>query len=335
MNIPTFTFFNNKGGVGKTTLVYHVAHMLAQLDVRALVVDCDPQANLSAAFLPDDTLEELWNDQQHATTIYRSVQPMVRRGDYAPPQLTAINERLHLLVGDLLLSSFEDQLSEQWNNANSDSEDTYGRAFDILTAFWRCAQHSAQSCQADLVIFDIGPNLGAINRSVLLGTDHIIAVLGADLFSLRGLQNIGASLRSWQKSWQTRRNKPFSDYALPTGDMHMLGYVAMQHQERLYRPVRAYSQWIDRIPKDYRTYVLNENPPTVPEVVNDPYCLALLRHYKSIVPISQEARKPMFNLKSADGVSGSQITTVRTAYTDFQTLTQNILDKAKLQHLLL
>ena len=60
MNIPTFTFFNNKGGVGKTTLVYHVAHMLAQLDIRVLVVDCDPQANLSAAFLPDDTLEELF-----------------------------------------------------------------------------------------------------------------------------------------------------------------------------------------------------------------------------------------------------------------------------------
>ena len=51
------------------------------------------------------------------------------------------------------------------------------------------------------------------------------------------------------------------------------------------------------------------------------------------MPISQEARKPMFLLKSADGVSGSQITTVRTAYTDFQTLTHNILDKAQLQHL--
>lgn len=330
--IPTFTFFNNKGGVGKTTLVYHVAHMLAQLDWRVLVVDCDPQANLSAAFLSDKELEKLWDAPEHTTTIYRSVQPMVRKGDFATPELQTIHERLHLLAGDLLLSSFEDQLSEQWNNANSDSVDVYGRAFDILTAFWRCAQHSAQTCEADIVIFDIGPNLGAINRSVLLGTDHIIAVLGADLFSLRGLQNIGPTLRTWQKSWHTRyRDKVFDDYALPQGNMNVLGYVAMQHQERLSRPVRAYSQWMDRIPRDYRQYVLNQaQPADVPDIKEDPYCLALLRHYKSIVPISQEVRKPMFDLKSADGVSGSQITTVRAAHADFQALAKHILEKAQL-----
>lgn len=331
--IPTFTFFNNKGGVGKTTLVYHVAHMLTQLGVRVLVVDCDPQANLSAAFLPDDELERLWDDEQHVCTIYRSVQPMVRRGDFVLPRLHTVSEGLHLLAGDLLLSSFEDQLSEQWNNANSDAPDTYGRAFDILTAFWRCAQESARSCRADVVLFDIGPNLGAINRSVLLGTDHIVAVLGADLFSLRGLQNIGPSLRAWQKAWHARKSKPFDDYPLPPGNMRMLGYVAMQHQERLYRPVKAYRQWIDRIPQDYRTHVLNEPVAPAPKVEDDPYCLAMLRHYKSIVPISQEARKPMFSLKSADGVSGSQITTVRAAHSDFNALTRHILDKAQLQRL--
>lgn len=52
---------------------------------------------------------------------------MVRKGDYAPPQLTAINDRLHLLVGDLLLSSSEDQLSEQWNNANSTPKTPWAR----------------------------------------------------------------------------------------------------------------------------------------------------------------------------------------------------------------
>ena len=335
MPTPTFTFFNNKGGVGKTTLVYHVAHMLAQLGQCVLVVDCDPQANLSAAFLSDETLEKLWDAPKRITTIYRSVQPMVRKGDFAAPELQTIHERLHLLAGDLLLSSFEDQLSEQWINANSDSVDVYGRAFDILTAFWRCAQQSAQACKADIVIFDIGPNLGAINRSVLLGTDHIIAVLGADLFSLRGLQNIGPTLRTWQKSWHTRRcGKAFDDYVLPQGNMQVLGYVAMQHQERLSRPVRAYSQWMDRIPRDYRQYVLNQALSTesanIPDIKEDPYCLALLRHYKSIVPISQEVRKPMFDLKSADGVSGSQITTVRAAHADFQTLSKRILEKAQL-----
>ena len=51
MSVPTLTFFNNKGGVGKTTLVYLLSWMFSELGVKTLVVDCDPQANLTAAFL--------------------------------------------------------------------------------------------------------------------------------------------------------------------------------------------------------------------------------------------------------------------------------------------
>lgn len=333
MTKPVFTFFNNKGGVGKTTLVYHVAHMFALMGVRVLAVDCDPQANLSAAFLRDEALQELWDDTA-AQTIYRAVQPMVRKGDYVTPKLQEITPKLHLIAGDLGLSSFEDQLSEQWSNANSDNLDTYGRAFDILTAFWRCAQEAATTCQADIIIFDIGPNLGAINRSVLLGTDHVIVPLGADLFSLRGLQNIGPALRLWHKSWETRSAKSFDDYVLPKGDMKVLGYVAMQHQERLYRPVQAYKQWVDRIPNDYRKYIEETTTDKIPKIEDDPFALALLRHYKSIIPIGQEARKPIFSLKTADGVSGSQMATVRAAHDDFQNLARDILIKANLAHLL-
>jgi cellulose biosynthesis protein BcsQ len=332
MNRPTFTFFNNKGGVGKTTLVYHIAHMFALSGIRVLAVDCDPQANLSAAFLRDEDLQELWEDKVSAQTIYRAVQPMLRKGDYKAPKLQAVAPNLHLIAGDLGLSSFEDQLSEQWTNANSDNPDTYGRAFDILTAFSRCAQQAAAACEADVIIFDIGPNLGAINRSVLLGTDQVIVPLGADLFSLRGLQNIGPALREWHKAWKTRSAKPFTDYELPQGDMHVLGYVAMQHQERLSRPVQAYRQWIDRIPLDYRTHILEQTQSAVPKVENDEYALALLRHYKSLIPIAQEVRKPIFSLKTADGVNGSQMATVTAAYNDFHSLAMSIMYKAKLDH---
>ena len=335
MTQAVFTFFNNKCGVGKTTLVYHIAHMFALMGVHVLAVDCDPQANLSAAFLRDEALQTLWDDTTCAQTVYRAVQPMVRKGDYAAPKLQEITPKLHLIAGDLGLSSFEDQLSEQWSNANSDNPDTYGREFDILTAFWRCAQEAATHCQADIIIFDIGPNLGAINRSVLLGTDHVIVPLEADSFSLRGLQYIGPALRDWHTSWAARSAKPFNDYTLPKGDMHVLGYVAMQHQERLYRPVQAYKQWVDRIPSDYRTYIEQTTPDNIPKVEDDPFALALLRHYKSIVPIGQEARKPIFSLTTADGVSGSQMATVRAAYYDFWNLAIRILTQANLSDLVL
>lgn len=61
MSIPVLTFFNNKGGVGKTSLVYHLAWMLAEEGQRILAVDLDAQANLTAAFLDEDRLARLWD----------------------------------------------------------------------------------------------------------------------------------------------------------------------------------------------------------------------------------------------------------------------------------
>ncbi|MEN9671665.1 MAG: hypothetical protein RL018_1942, partial [Pseudomonadota bacterium] len=185
MSIPTLTFFNNKGGVGKTTLVYHLAWMLSLLNVRVLVVDCDPQANLTGAFIDDEALLSLWEKQgnRDVNTVYESIKPLTAIGDFKAPILQSVNENLKLIAGDLSLSSFEDHLSEQWGKALS--TDTNERAMLMLSSFWRMAQNSANEMQADVIIFDVGPNLGAINRSILIGTDHVIIPLAADMFSLQ------------------------------------------------------------------------------------------------------------------------------------------------------
>lgn len=65
MSVPVITFFNNKGGVGKTSLVYHLAWMLSELNLRVAATDLDPQGNLSAAFLDDERLEQLWPESRH------------------------------------------------------------------------------------------------------------------------------------------------------------------------------------------------------------------------------------------------------------------------------
>ena len=64
MSVPVLTFFNNKGGVGKTSLVFHLAWMFAEMGKRVVAIDLDPQANLTSAFLPEETLEELWDPQE-------------------------------------------------------------------------------------------------------------------------------------------------------------------------------------------------------------------------------------------------------------------------------
>lgn len=323
MSVPVLTFFNNKGGVGKTSLVYHLAWMFAEQGLRVMAVDLDPQANLTAAFLDEDLLAELWTDSAGASTIFRSVKPLLDVGDFAPVDYQKLNQRLALIPGDLGLSGFEDELSATWTDALSDKNKA--RPFRILTAFWRAAQESAKRFDADLIVFDVGPNLGAINRAALLASNHVVVPLGADLFSLQGLRNLGPTLRDWRSGWTRRRDDwKLPEFDLPVGDMTPVGYIAMRHGVRLTRPVKAYTRWLDQIPAEFRQSVLAKEATKVPTIEKDPYCLAMLKNYNSLMPLAQEARKPIFSLRSADGAIGSHANAVLNAHGEFKVLAQDI-----------
>jgi cellulose biosynthesis protein BcsQ len=327
MSAPVLTFFNNKGGVGKTSLVYHLAWMFSEMGKRVIAIDLDPQANLTSAFLPESNLEALWDidASPNAETIYQCVRPLTEVGDIASPQTKRITQRLFLVPGDLGLAGFEDFLSQEW--PNSLSSGTLYRPFRILTAFWQVAQLAAEKHGADIILADVGPNLGAINRSALIGSDHVVIPLAADLFSLQGLRNLGPTLRSWRSDWQKRlANWTNPAFGLPAGSMLPAGYIVQQHTERLSRPVKAYDKWAARIPSVYRSSVLDVPAQNV-SFESDEFCLARLKHYRSLVPMAQEARKPLFQLSSADGAIGSHSYAVAEARLHFHTLADRILDR--------
>lgn len=323
MSVPVIAFFNNKGGVGKTTLVYHLAWSCADENMNILAVDLDPQANLTAAFLSEEELEEYWQPGAPKRTIAACIEPLRRGvGDIADPSIERISSHVSLLVGDLNLSRFEDTLSEVWPKCNDGDE----RAFRVTSAFWRVIQGAAASMQADLVLMDLGPNLGAINRAGLISADLVVTPLAPDLFSLQGLRNLGPRLTDWRKAWQERLAKnPEPSLQLPRGVIRPAGYVVLQHSIRLDRPVRAYEKWIKRIPSEYATSVLGEPEPGITNPANDPNCLKMLKHYRSLIPLAQEARKPIFHLKPADGAIGAHLQAVQSAREDFRDLSFNIL----------
>jgi len=326
MTIPVIAFFNNKGGVGKTSLVYHVSWMLSEQGFRVVAADLDPQGNLSAAFLEDERLEELWPENQHPATIYGAVRPLKRGiGDVEDPLLERIDDRLALVPGDMALSEFEDDLSQVWPKCLDREE----RAFRVMSAFWRVMQRGGDQHKADVILVDLGPNLGAINRATLIASDFVVLPLGPDLFSLQGLRNLGPTLRAWRSGWTERLDKrPAEDLALPAGRMSPLGYIVMAHSVRRDRPVKAYEKWIARIPTTYRKYLLGESAENAPIVQDDEHCFALLKHYRSLMPMAQEARKPMFALKPADGALGAHTAAVRDAYQDFKRLALEITRRA-------
>jgi chromosome partitioning protein len=323
---PVIAFFNNKGGVGKTSLVYHVAWMMADQGLRVLAADLDPQGNLSAAFLEEERLEELWPENQSPATIYGAVKPLKRGvGDIETPHLEALSTNLHLIPGDMALSAFEDDLSQMWPKCLDGDE----RAFRVISAFWRVVQRGADAASADLALIDLGPNLGAANRAALIASDFVVIPLGPDLFSLQGLRNLGPTLQDWRKGWRDRVTKnPAGDLTLPRGAMRAIGYVVTQHSERRGRPVKSYEKWIARIPETYREFVLDEHAHDAPAVEHDEHCIAQLKHYRSLMPMAQEARKPIFELKPADGAIGAHVNAVRDAYGDFLRLAKDIARRA-------
>ena len=322
MSTTVIAFFNNKGGVGKTSLAYHIAWMLADQGLRVLAVDLDAQGNLSAAFLDEDRLEELWPENRPGETIYGALRPLIRGvGDVAEPHLEIIAPQLALIPGDMALSGFEDDLSEVWPKCLDGDE----RAFRVISAFWRVMQIGAKEHRADVILVDLGPNLGAINRAALIASDFVVIPLGPDLFSLQGLQNLGPTLRQWRGGWEERIKKnPDPNLRLPSGQVKPTGYIIMQHSVRRDRPVKAYEKWIAKIPSVYRKFVLDRPEANPPVAADDEHCFALLKHYRSLMPMAQEARKPMFFLKPADGALGAHTYAVKDAYKDFRKLAQEI-----------
>lgn len=320
MSVPVVAFFNNKGGVGKTTLVYHLSWMMAEMGVPVVAADLDPQANLTSAFLGEDDLENLYPSGQPNRTVFGALQPLIEgSGDVANPEILPIAERLNLLPGDLTLSTFEDDLSLQWPQAMS----RHQRAFRVIAAFWTVIQKAASASCSEIALVDLGPSLGAANRAALVGSDAVVVPLSPDLYSLQGLRNLGPRLRQWRSEWQERLDKqPAGLPPMPTGAMQPIGYVLQQHSVRLDRPVRAYEKWIGRVPSAYQEHVLGGQP-----AFAEP-CLAQLKHYRSLMPMAQEARRPIFLLRAADGAIGAHYQAVQDVARDFKALAGRILQRA-------
>ena len=333
MAVPVLTFFNNKSGVGKTSLVYHLAWMLSDLGYRVLACDLDPQANLTAAFLAEDQLEKLsdGSDDASAKTILQCVRPLTKGGDSKAPTLARITAGLSLLPGDLALARFEDALSSAWLDALGASE--LYRPFRLLTAFSTVMQAGAAHKNASVVLVDVSPNLGAINRSALIATDYLIVPLGTNLFSLHSLCNLGPTLNQWRQDWQRRRNHwTPPDFLLPDGAMQPAGYVVQQHGVILSRPIRAYDKWVNRMPEAYARNLCGDSKGPYPATPaqDEQNNLATVKHYRSLVPMAQEARKPIFHLTPADGAIGSHAAAANDARRDFRDLAKKIIQRINL-----
>ncbi|WP_407471742.1 AAA family ATPase [Xanthomonas campestris pv. raphani] len=300
--------FNNKGGVGKTTYTYHVTHVLAGLGKCVLLVDADPQCNLSAYCLADENIEQSWAPRGNSLfkNIERVHESIGDIYDRRPSQISEVYNNIWLVPGDPMLSDFEDVLADTWNRAKGGSPADMRKQ----TAIHRYINAAEQKVGSDITFIDMGPNLGPLNRTILTACDYFIVPVAPDLFSIRGTQNLGNKLVSWRGEWeQVKAASKSQDIELPGGSPVFLGYVRQQHNMRSNEQgmTRGWATFGNRLEAAIQQNIVDKLQPLgqVQQWADDGWDLGGIPNLHSLVPYSQEARKPIFDCTGRDGLRGA------------------------------
>lgn len=219
--------FNHKGGVGKTTLTVNIAAALADAGKKVLLVDSDPQCNLSSYLVEATVLDDLLDrsDSETGQTLWSALKPIVEAtGDVKQIEAVERSANVFLLYGDLRLADFEQELGQMWTEALQRKP----KGYRGTTALSYLVNEISATHDIDFVFYDCGPNIGPLNRVILLDCDHFIVPAALDEFSVRALKTLGFSLETWIQTWSTILDlAPDGIYLLP-GKPKFLGYVAQR-----------------------------------------------------------------------------------------------------------
>ena len=296
--------FNHKGGVGKTTLTVNVAAALASLGKRILLVDSDPQCNLTAYLVEENVVDDLLDNSDSADgkTVWSAVKPVSEAtGDvrFVPPLERPQNT--FLLPGDIRLSEFEQELSTLW----SDCFQRKPKGLNGTTALSRLVEHVSAQNAIDFVFYDAGPNIGPLNRVILLDCDYFIVPVACDLFSVRALKTLGFTLSKWITDWAliselSPVNAPFLS-AFP----RFLGYVPQRFRVYGGDVARGYAKYLPLIERhvdsDLVSVLRKINVGLAPETHGR--MLGQVKDFATIAAASQSAGRPM---KDVDAGTATQ-----------------------------
>jgi cellulose biosynthesis protein BcsQ len=248
--------FNHKGGVGKTTLTVNIASALANLGKKVLLVDSDPQCNLTLYRIEESVVNDLLDQSEgeNGRTIWSALKPIVDAiGDVKLVMPLEIGTNLFLLPGDIRLAEFENELSTLWLEC-------FGRkmrGYRGTTALSYLVNQITTKMNFDFVFFDSGPNIGALNRTILLDCDYFVIPAACDLFSLSAIKTLGHTLASWIKDWRMIVElAPDSAYLLP-GKPVLLGYIPQRFRTWGGQPSSEFSKFFPLIEKEVQSAVVS------------------------------------------------------------------------------
>lgn len=302
------SLFNHKGGVSKTTTTFNLGWMLAEKGHKTLIVDADPQCNLTALVLDYnavDDIEEFYKANPRcdiASVLQPAMDGSITRLEPAQPIQTA-NENLYVFCGNLKLSEFESQISVALTTSQA-----IPAIRNIPGSLNEVIRMTGTEHDFDYVIIDMSPSVGALNQCLLMSSDYFIVPTSPDFFCAQAIKSLSNVMPRWNDQIEPFRSTNV-DYRFPASPPKFLGFISQRYRPRGGAPAKSFQRWIDVI----KTSVETELAPTL-EPINmsipletfsscitggEPYNLANIADFNSLIAQSQKHNVPIFALEDS------------------------------------
>lgn len=306
-NTKIISLFNNKGGVSKTTTTYNLGWMLALKGKRTLIIDSDPQCNLTGLCInlsKETKLEALY--QSDVSTIKSALDPVLG-GDVGEGLSAAKcyefseNDNLFLLPGHIQFSEFDTtyNIAETMTGAVNMFRNVPG-------TFRKMIDMTSKKYNIEYVLVDMSPSISATNANIFMQSDYYIIPCAPDYFCYMAIEALASIFPRWCKTYRKMaENEVFSkaNYKMKEMPPMFLGTIQQRFRPRNGGPVKAFAEWI----KDINSLVVDKLVPVLEqynmcmdpekyEFCDEPYNLINIADFNSLIAQSQEHNTPVFLL---------------------------------------
>lgn len=328
-NIKTIALYNHKGGVSKTTTAFNLGWALADQGKKVLLIDLDPQCNLSgmlAGFSSEDNIEEKWYSENSGVRSLSSMRNSISKCD----QLTDILERmqgepmatnhpnLKCILGHISISELDPDLSLTFKVHRG-----IPSTEKMPALFVNCLRKLGEQAEADIVIYDLSPSIGALNELTLLTSDYFIIPCLPDYFSLQTISSLSNKIVQWKKEITDFLDSVNPDERFMC-DTTFMGYVMQNFRPRSGKPAQSFQKWIERISNEFKSNFVPQLDKCHIKHLDQcgKLCMAEISNFNSLIAVSQNCSKPVFcleeqDIKGSTNVTGAALNTMLDKVSEF------------------
>lgn len=312
--------FNHKGGVSKTTTTFNLGWSLADQGKKVLIVDLDSQCNLTGLVLGFNAVDEDHMESFYLNREQLTLQPIVEAlVDGVTPDafmqtnkasvLETGHKNLFLLPGHLDIADLDSQISVSLKIAAG-----IPATKNIPGGLPKVLQQIAAKVNADYVIYDLSPNVGGLNEVMLMSSDYFIVPTSPDYFCLQAINSLAKNITKWHSEIeQFKKSHGFDDRLFPIKNApKFLGAIQQRYRPRNEKPSVSFQNWIDKIRNSINIRLVpalekigctidkTEVAKALAKTGLQPYDLAHIADFNSLIAISQQLSKPIFALTDAE-----------------------------------